>query len=398
MKNPPGSPAVVSNAAISTTSVQFFLKLTILGAAVLSFGAFVAPLRVWENLYLASLYLLTLALGASVFLALAYVTGAGWHTAFRRVPESMARLIPVAGLFVLVALSLNLRRFGWHAHHPEHPGTFWFKQEWLNPQILLIRSVIYITIWSLFSRLLILRSRRQDLTGHPKILIGSIRISALYLALFAISFSLAMIDWIMSLDPMWFSTIWGIYQFAGMFQATLAAIVLFCILLSSRNQPLERAFNTEHLHDLGKLLVGFSCFWMYIWFCQYMLIWYSNIPEETSYYVTRTRGPWGPVVVASLMMNGIIPFFALLSRPSKRSREIMSRIALLVLAGRWIDLYIMIGPTNTPSGPQFGLWEVATLGCLIGLGGISVLRSFRCGQPVPSKDPYLAESLHYHAS
>lgn len=388
----------MKNSARSTESMKLLFRLAISGMVVLFCGALVAPLRVWENLYLIALYILTITVGASVFLALTYVSGAGWHTAFRRVPESIARLTPIAGLFLLAVLSLNSRRFGWQAHDPEDPGTFWFKQDWLAPHQVLIRSVIYITIWSLFARQLVMRSYQQDISGNPKILAGSIRISAAYLALFAVSFSLAMIDWIMSLEPMWFSTIWGIYQFAGMFQATLAAMILLCVSLSSRNRPLEGAFNTEHLHDLGKLLFGFSCFWIYIWFCQYMLIWYSNIPEETSYFVTRTHGPWGPVVVSSLMLNGIIPFFALLPRHSKRSREIISRIAIIVLAGRWIDLYAMIVPSNAPSGPRFGLWEVAALCCLIGFAAIMALRSFEAGRPVPTKDPFLTESLHYHAS
>jgi hypothetical protein len=294
---------------------QKFTKTAVASGIVLACCSAISPGRVWLNLHLGALYLLTIMLGASVFLALACVTGAGWHTAFRRVPEAMARLIPLFGMSLLAVIGTNLSRFHWHHHGHGDTGTFWFKEYWLDSSFLIIRSCFYVAIWSFFSAKLVGLSKKQDLSGEVSLSVAAVRYSAIYLALFAVSFSLAVVDWIMSLEPMWFSTIWGIYQFAGMFQASLAAMILFCITLESRKGPLQEIFNTEHLHDLAKLLLGFSCFWMYIWFCQYMLIWYSNIPEETSYFIIRTHGAWGPVVVASLLLNGILPFFVLLSRP-----------------------------------------------------------------------------------
>jgi hypothetical protein len=214
---------------------------------------------------------------------------------------------------------------------------------------------------------------------------------------YAITFSLASADWMMALEPMWFSTMWGVYNFSGMIQAALAVVIILGLILRSNDGPLHGVFNDEHLHDLGKLLLGFSCFWMYIWFSQYMLIWYSNIPEETSYFITRTHGPWGPIVVVSIVLNWVIPFFVLLPKPAKRSSGIMMKVAIVVLIGRWVDLYVMVFPSTLGESPVFGIWEVASICCLLGTAGLLLLRSFAAAPPLPRNDPFLSESLHYHA-
>ena len=171
-------------------------------------------------------------------------------------------------------------------------GPFWFKELWLTPAFWIGRAAAYLVLWVALARWLVSFSQRRDRTPQPHTS-GEVGVSALFLALYAVTFSLACIDWIMALEPLWFSTIWGVYNFAGMIQATLAAMIILGLWLRAPAKPLAGVLNDEHLHDLAKLLLGFSCFWMYIWFSQYMLIWYSNIPEETSYFITRTHGPWG---------------------------------------------------------------------------------------------------------
>ncbi len=258
--------------------------------------------------------------------------------------------------------------------------------------------MLYVAAWSLLGGWLVSRSRNQDIqTALTPGLTGNVRLSAVFLVVFAVTFSLASADWIMALEPMWFSTMWGVYNFAGMILAALAVVVVLCILLSHPGGALSGVFTTEHLHDLGKLLVGFSCFWMYIWFCQYMLIWYSNIPEETSYFIARTQSAWGPVVVISIVLNWLIPFFVLLPKPAKRSRSVMMKVAVVLLIGRWVDLCLMILPATLGDTPVFGIWEVAAMGCLIPAGLVLIDRAFRSAHPVPKNDPYFGESLQYHA-
>ena len=372
--------------------------LAIAGMTVLAGGVAFAPLRIWSNLLVATFYLLTIGLGGAVFVALTYVTGAGWHVAFRRIPEAMAKTLPIAGVALFLVLALRMHEYGWHHHGEGDVGTFWFKQFWLTPSFWLARSVVYIGLWVLLSGWLVARSRRQDQSSAATTTAGSVRVSALFLVVYAVSFSLAGVDWMMALEPMWFSTMWGVYNFSGMIQAALAVVIILGLLLRTHDGPLQGIFSDEHLHDLGKLLIGFSCFWMYIWFSQYMLIWYSNIPEETSYFITRTHGAWGPIVVMSIVLNWVVPFFVLLPRPAKRSASVMMKVAIVVLMGRWVDLYVMVFPSTMGQTPVFGIWELAAICGLVGAGGLLLFRTFATAKAVPQQDPYLPDSLHYHAS
>lgn len=365
------------------------------GAILLAASVLISTDRVWANLLLVSYYLITLGLGGALFIALTNVCGAGWSVAFRRVPEAMAGVLPLAGVILLAVLAIRLPQYTWHHHGEGSAGTFWFKELWLEKQFFAVRGVCFVLLWIAFAKILVANSRRQDAgpAAPKRINVGT---SALFLAIFAVTISLAGIDWIMALEPMWFSTMWGVYQFSGLVMGTLAAMIAACVTLR-RLGPLDGVFRDEHLHDLGKLLVGFSCFWMYIWFSQYMLIWYSNIPEETSYFIRRTHGPWGPIVVGSIVLNWIIPFFVLLPRRCKRSESVMLRVAGVVLVGRWVDLYVMIFPPVTGGAPPFGLPEIAALLVLFGLFGLLFYRSFASAGVMPRNDPYLAESMSYHA-
>lgn len=378
-----------------TKTPAAFLKMGIVCALVLLCGLAFSPDRVWANLLLISFYAVTLALGGMLFIALTYVCGAAWNVGFRRVPEAMAGTLPVVGIALLAVLAFRMNEYGWHPHG--EVGTFWFKEMWSNPVFWMIRAVVIIVLWIGLSWLIVTISQRQDHSGDSRLNVLNRRISALFLVVFAATFTIASCDWIMLLEPLWFSTIWGVYNFAGMIQATLAVMVI--LALSLRAGPLKNRFTDEHLHDLGKLLLGFSCFWMYIWFSQYMLIWYTNIPEETAYYLPRTHGAWGPVMAVNIVLNWVIPFFVLLPRPCKRSSRVMIKIAAVVLIGRWVDLYLMIFPAFPDSFgkvPGFGLWEIAAVGFLAGSFGWLFYRRFFAVAPVPRRDPLLADSLHYH--
>jgi len=368
-------------------------RLAVVGIGIMAVGCLVAPDRLWPNLLLGAYYVLTLALGGAVFVALTDVSGAGWHVAFRRVPEALARLLPLASLLLAIVLLLGMGRYGW-PHDGDHvPGTFRFKELWW--------TVGYLVFWMWLARSITARSAAQDQPGSTAETAANVRLSALFLAIYAVTFSLASIDWIMALEPLWFSTMWGVYHFAGMFQSTLAVVILLALAWRQDHGPLAGIFRDDHLHDLGRLLLGFSCFWMYIWFCQYMLIWYSNLPEETSYFITRTHGPWGPVVIASVVLNWLLPFFLLLPKPAKRSAGAMARIAVLVLIGRWVDLYVMIFPATLTATdaqgvvhalpPTFGIWEAATLLGLATATAFCLSRTFLARPPVPRSDPFLRE-------
>jgi hypothetical protein len=379
----------------SSANASRLALLALASAAVLACGAVLTPLRTWSNLLIVGYYLLTLSLGGALFVALSYASGATWSVGFRRVPEAMARLVAPYGVVLFCILFWQRERYSWHHHGTTDPGTFWFKELWMKPDFWLLRSACYIVLWILLSYALVAVSRRQDQDQALRWTLLNRRLSAVFLVVFAVTFSLASCDWLMLLEPMWFSTMWGVYNFAGMAQATIAAIVVFSLTLKSQGS-LGSAFTDEHLHDLGKLLLGFSCFWMYIWFSQYMLIWYTNIPEETSFFMTRTQGPWGPIQVLSILLNWLIPFFALLPRPHKRNPYFMMRIAAVILLGRWIDLYLIVFPATLGPEAPASIWEVAGVLLLISSFGGMFLRSFQRAATLPVGDPLLQASLHYH--
>ena len=297
------TPATLS----SSTDSRKLALLAVVGAVVLAVGSRVAPDRTWSNLLVVGFYLVTLGLGGVLFIALNYVSSASWNVGFRRVPEAMAGLLVPAGIGLLAVLAVRREQYGWHPHGHGEAGTFWFKELWATPSFWMIRAVVYVALWVLFSLALVAVSRRQDRSGSLGSTVLNRRLSAVFLIVYAVTFSLASCDWLMLLEPMWFSTIWGVYNFAGMLQATLATMIVLAILLRRRG-PLRGSFTDDHMHDLGKLLLGFSCFWMYIWFSQYMLIWYTNMPEETSYFILRTHGPWGPLMIVNIVLNWIAPF------------------------------------------------------------------------------------------
>ena len=199
----------------------------------------------------------------------------------------------------------------------------------------------------------------------------------------------------MSLEPHWYSTIFGVYNFAGLFLGGLAAIIILAVWLE-RMGALRHILTEEHLLDLGRLLFAFSTFWAYIWFCQYMLIWYANFPEETGYFIHRLRGHWEPLFLLNVFLNWVVPFFVLLPRASKRSAGVLLKVSVVILLGRWLDLYLMILPPLAGAEPVFGVWEVGLMIGAVAGGALVFFRSLAQAPLIPVKDPYLAESLHHH--
>jgi len=361
----------------------------------------VEPERVWANGLLVAVYVVTLALGALFFVATHHLAGGRWPVAFRRIPEALAGPLPLALLGLLVCLGLGTSHYAFHAHGAEHAAghasTFWFKEWWLHPGFLIGRSVVYAGCWLAFATGLWSVSRRQDADATAGPVESATRLSAAFCVVFALTFSLASFDWLMALRPEWFSTIFAVYNFAGAFSAALAAIVIAAVWARARG-AMPGAFNTDHLHDLSKLLLGFTSFWAYIWFSQYMLIWYSNIPEETLWYLPQTHGAWQPIFIANVVLNWAIPFFALLPKACKRSPAVVVKVAVVVLLGRWLDLYLVIAAAGVQSRPVLGVWEVAIAAGGVGFVIWAFLQAFGRAATVPLRDPYLSASLHHHTA
>jgi hypothetical protein len=383
--------ATPSGYRLPAMATRLFQALALLGGGMFLAGVFLAAQQTWGNLLLVSYYLLGLGLGAAVLLALLHVTGATWAFALRRVPEALTALLPLGALGLGLVLLVRPSLYPWS--RPEAGGLSLspLQQVWLTRPFFLVRSLVYLALWIVLARALVRATRGQEQTDTAASATKAVRLSALFLVVFAVTCWLASTDWIMSLEPRWSSTIFGVYHFAGIFLSALAAVLLVVIGLSWQG-PFRNVLTRQHLYDLGTLLFGFSSFWMYLWFCQYLLIWYVNNPEETVYYWRRQEAGWQVLFLLNVVLSWGVPFVVLLFRPAKENRGVLAAMAVSILAGRWLDLDLMILRPLTEA-PLPSVWGVGLF--LGGLGLVGLLVGRALGQPplIPVKQPLPAEGL-----
>jgi len=368
--------------------------LVAFGVVTFLTGLYFDSQRAWADWFLASYFLLQLSLAGIFFVALQYVTGAAWSVGIRRIPEAMALLLPVGALGLIATLTLHPAVYPWAATGASAgEGLEGFKRIWLSLPFFRARALFYLIVWFIFAVAIVRTSRRQDLDGDHAHTRRNIRLSAAFLVVLTLTLIPASFDWMMSLEPNWYSTVFAFYDFSGMFLGGLAALIVLAALVE-RLAPGEFSLTEEHRHDLGKLLFAFSTFWGYLWFCQYMLIWYANIPEETSYYVHRQHGAWGPLFLLNLLLSWALPFLILLQRRYKQSTQMLVTVAVIVLGGRCLDLYLMIFPAAVGPEPVVGLFEVGSWAGAAALYALLFFRVVRKAPLVPLKDPFLMESLN----
>jgi hypothetical protein len=349
--------------------------------------------RLWADLLVDGFFFLSLSLAGLVFLAIQYLTGAGWWAALRRVPEALASLLPLAAVPMLALWLGRLVLYPWSRPGAEHDPVVAAKAAYLNVPFFFARMALFLILWSLFAVLLRRASLSQDQAGGVESHRRMVRLSAVFIAVFAVSFSLASFDWLMSLEPRWASTIFAVYNFAGLFLAGLAAITLTVVLL--RAKGMLTGINESHLHDLGKLLFAFSIFWAYIWVSQYLLIWYGNLSDEIPYYLERTQDGWRVLFFLNPVLNWAVPFAVLLPRAAKRNPEVLRWVAVLLLLGRWLDLYLMVAPP-VAGRLRIGLPELLITAVYAGVFVYAAGRAL-AGAPLTARnDPFLGESLAHH--
>jgi hypothetical protein len=375
---------------LPSQAVLLLFAVAVVGIVTLVVGLVADPQRTWLQLLLVSYYLAGLALGGLLLVALLYVTGARWSNAVRRIPEAMFGVLPIAAGGIAAVLILRPSLYPW-----TEPGAAEspLQHLWLNRPFFVARAFVYLGLWLVIGFAIVRNSRRQDYETAATPTRQNVRLSAAFLVVFGVTFWLASCDWIMSLEPRWASTIFSVYNFAGVFVSGLAAAILLVVWLRKRS-ALQSAVTDDHLHDLGTLLFAFSSFWMYCWFCQYLLIWYVNNPEETAYLRQRWQGSWPTLLFLDLILGWAIPFIVLLFRGAKRSPRILSIVALIVLAGRWVDLDVMILPSQKDAVPAFGWIEG---GLVVGGVAMFLLAFFRmlAGAPlVPVHEPAVLQEAH----
>lgn len=405
-------PELKAPADVEIPRTSLWTKLPIIGGvlAVVGLGATLA-MAAGEGTrdramfsYLWAFYVcLAIALGALVWVMIEHLVRSGWSTAIRRVGETAAATMPLFAILFIPIVTL-----GFHSLYPwsHHTDAILEKKRWfLTPNFFYLRAAIYFAVWIAFAWLMYSLSTKQDDETSPeaveRLTRRRWRLSAPGVLLFSLTSSFAAIDWLMSLQPHWYSTIFGIYLFARSILMFFAFATLVLMALQ-RAGVLQHAVTTEHFHDLGKYTFGFTIFWAYIAFSQFLLIWYANLPEETEFYLVRLHGGWEVVSYAMPVLNFFLPFFFLLSRHVKRRRVGLAVAAIWTLLMGLVDLYWLILPNYGIHGGGGGHAEPhlavswMDFAALFGMAGafLAVFSFLLARKKVtPVRDPRLFESL-----
>lgn len=350
-------------------------------------------------------YFLAIALGGLWFVTLQHLTRAGWSVTVRRIAEFMASSLPwlaVLALPVIIPTVMgNHALYEWadpSIRAKDH--ILHHKEPYLNNTFFLVRMVVFFGFWALLSRFFLKSSTTQDKSGDAAITSKMERVAPVGMLLFALTLTYAAVDLIMSLMPHWFSTIIGVYYFAGAVMSCMATMILIAKYLQSKGK-LEGIVTVEHFHDMGKLMFAFTFFWAYIAFSQFMLIWYANMPEGTMFYLPRQEGAWATFSLVLLFGHFIIPFVGVMSRHAKRKTGILMFWAIWLLVAHYIDMFYMVKPTLI----AVHKWDAGQLHfslmdplCWVGLFGFflaAIGTAMKNHNLVPVKDPRLSEALAF---
>lgn len=366
--------------------------------------------RLYANLWINNVYFTGIAVIGVFFFAIQYAAQAGWSAPLLRVFLSFGYWLPFAGIIMIASYALiGHDIFHWthkelfDVNSPEYDKIidgkgaffFWPLEKGTFPAFFIIRMVVFFGAWVLFFNKLRKLSYQEDLNPGNQTWFQIRKWSALFLVFFAVSSSVSAWDWVMSIDTHWFSTMFGWYVFASWFVAGLSAMTLVTVFLKERGY-LEMV-NENHIHDLGKFVFAFSIFWTYIWFSQFLLIYYANIPEESVYFIERLQSDvYSPFIFVNLALNFFLPFLVLMTRDAKRHGIFLKLICSLIILGHWFDFFLMVQPGTLGHNGGFGLMEVGMLLVFGSLVTYVVLNNLSKRNLIAKNHPMLEESYHHH--
>jgi hypothetical protein len=391
---------------MATPNLQTYVvsqRLKSICAAFMIVGliAFIACLatdkaRAWNAYLIGLFYFSSIALGGLFFTAIQHVTKAGWSVNIRRLTEAFTAFLPYGFVFALIFLVGAPNIYKWLDPKLVASDTLIaHKSHYLNMTFFAVRVVLFFGLWILFRKILVGLSVAQDTSKDENLTHKSLKYSIMFIPVFALSYSLFAVDTLMSLDPHWFSTIFGVYAFAGLFQSSLAMLALFMIY-GMKKGLLKGWVDENHLHDVGKFVFAFTVFWAYIAFSQYMLIWYANLPEETIFYIPRSQGSWAYVSIGLLVFKFIVPFICLLPQGSKRKPELLAPICVLILIMQFVDLYWLVYPNFNEEHVVFSFWEIFIFLGFAGAFFFATSKFLSQNKIVAIGDPRIHESMHHH--
>jgi len=375
------------------------LVMVAIGLLALAYG-FIAGLggdRIVANLHLNSFYFTSLGLIGMFFVAVHAISESGWQVSMQRVGEAMSLFIPIGGIIMLLVFVFGGMHHLFEWTHTEHLDEILLgKVAYLNQPFFYVRFAVFFAGWTWLAWMIRKTSRELDINGDVKYFNKLRKYSAFYVVFLAVSSVISSWDWLMSIDAHWFSTLYGWYVFSSMLVTGFAVIVIFTYVL--KRMGYMQHVNDEHIHDMGKYMFALSIFWAYLWFSQYMLIWYANIPEETIYFYERIKH-FDTIFYVNLIVNFAIPFLLLMTRNSKRVSYVVVPVAVILFIGHWMDLYQLIMPGAVGyEAAGIGFLEI---GVTIGFTGLFMLVTFFGLSKVPlvpKNHPFYEESLHYHTN
>jgi hypothetical protein len=350
------------------------------------------PVRFHESYLIAFAFVAATGLGAFFFVMVQYLSGSAWSVTMRRIMENIMFTLPF-GIVLFIPIAFGLKDiYPWM-----NPAAFGFdgtKGKYLTESFFVLRTCLYFTLWSIWIFAIYHQSTKQDTSRSVKQMHALSRWSAPGLLLAVLVGTLAAYDWLMSLEPKWYSTIFGLYILAGGALTFMSIVTLICLGFR-RAGILKHSITEEHYHDLGKWIFALTAFYTYMAFSQYLLIWYANLPEETIWYRHRMVGNWLPVSLAMPFIRFLIPFFVLLCRPAKRSLKMIAAVAVWSILVEYVDLYWVVMPTYFKNGPQVSWQDFATLGATVSVCALVFWSRFQHHKLAPVGDLRFEQSLHF---
>lgn len=404
---------------LSGKAKTFSLVAIAIGVLAIAIGFFTGQVeRTFANLLLMSYYFACVCTMGVFFNAIQFVAQAGWSISIIRITQAFARVLPYAAVILVAVIGLGLmfthtivedgKRIAepylyghWATSGLSTKGSVNYdaiiagKSVFLNKPFFIARVIIFLTLYSIFGALLNKYSNNEDQIGGMVNYNKSLKISAIFLIIFGFTYPIFAFDTIMSLEAHWYSTLFGWYNLAALWVSGLAALSLIVVIL--RQNGYMPWVNESHLQDLGKLVFGFSIFWVYLWFAQFLLYYYANIPEETVYFYKRWEPEFKPWFWLNIVLNFCVPVLLLMSRNAKRSMTVLKYVCIIVLCGHWLDYYMMIMPgTVGAEGRGFGIEEIGIALGYVGLFTFLMLSALSKTSLVPKNNPFLEESLNHH--